>query len=92
MTCDIYFPIRFLSQLVSAIFRPLSAMLPMMGRGNAKQLVNMNVIGDDGPTVRQHLQQQQQKARLQQQLAMQAKQKAEEAAKQNVSESYAFRL
>lgn len=67
-------------------------MLPMMGRGNAKQLVNMNVIGDDGPTVRQHLQQQQQKARLQQQLAMQAKQKAEEAAKQNVSESYAFRL
>ncbi|VDM39304.1 unnamed protein product [Toxocara canis] len=60
----------------------LSAMLPMMGRGNAKQLANMTLIGDDGPTVRQHLQQQQQKAKLQQQLAMQAKHDA-----QNISVS-----
>ncbi|VDK42293.1 unnamed protein product [Anisakis simplex] len=56
----------------------LSTMLPMMGRGNAKQLANMTVIGDDGPTVRQHLQQQQQKAKLQQQLALQAKQSSQQ--------------
>lgn len=54
-------------------------MLPMMGRGSVKQLANMAVIGDDGPTVRQHLQQQQQKAKLQQQLALQAKHDAQQA-------------
>lgn len=57
----------------------LSTMLPMMGRGSVKQLANMAVIGDDGPTVRQHLQQQQQKAKLQQQLALQAKHDAQQA-------------
>ena len=57
-------------------------MLPMMGRGN-KQSVDMT-IGVDGPTVRQHLQQQQQKARMQQ-LAQQAKQKADEAAKRTIN-------
>ncbi|VDK80306.1 unnamed protein product [Litomosoides sigmodontis] len=46
------------------------------GRGCNRQIPNMSVVHDDGPTVRQHLQQQH-RARLQQQLAMQGKSKAD---------------
>lgn len=48
--------------------------MPMVGRGS-KQLANM-AVSDDGPTVRQHLQQQH-KVRLQQQLALQEKMRAD---------------
>lgn len=50
--------------------------LPVAGRSCNRQIANMSVVHDDGPTVRQHLQQQH-RARLQQQLAMQEKAKTD---------------
>ncbi|CAG9533334.1 unnamed protein product [Cercopithifilaria johnstoni] len=50
------------------------SLLPVSGRGSNRQIANISVVNDDGPTVRQHLQQQH-RARLQQQLAMQEKAK-----------------
>ncbi|KAL3981689.1 hypothetical protein ACH3XW_44075 [Acanthocheilonema viteae] len=50
------------------------SILPVTGRGSNRQFANISVVNDDGPTVRQHLQQQH-RARLQQQLAMQEKAK-----------------
>lgn len=48
--------------------------MPVTGRGSNRQIANISVVSDDGPTVRQHLQQQH-RARLQQQLALQEKAK-----------------
>ncbi|VDN93628.1 unnamed protein product [Brugia pahangi] len=50
------------------------SLLPVTGRGSNRQISNISVVSDDGPTVRQHLQQQH-RARLQQQLALQEKAK-----------------
>ncbi|VDK63849.1 unnamed protein product [Onchocerca ochengi] len=52
-----------------------SPLLPVTGRSSNRQIANISVVSDDGPTVRQHLQQQQHRARLQQQLALQEKTK-----------------
>ncbi|VDO38009.1 unnamed protein product, partial [Onchocerca flexuosa] len=52
-----------------------SPLLPVTGRSSNRQIANISVVSDDGPTVRQHLQQQQHRARLQQQLALQEKAK-----------------
>ncbi|EJD74628.1 GRAM domain-containing protein [Loa loa] len=53
-----------------------SSLLPVTGRGSNRQIANISVVSDDGPTVRQHLQQQH-RARLQQQLALQEKTKTD---------------
>ncbi|KAM3726802.1 WW domain-binding protein [Dirofilaria immitis] len=52
------------------------SLLPVTGRGSNRQVANISVVSDDGPTVRQHLQQQH-RARLQQQLALQEKAKVD---------------
>uniref|UniRef100_A0A915Q2R5 GRAM domain-containing protein n=1 Tax=Setaria digitata TaxID=48799 RepID=A0A915Q2R5_9BILA len=52
------------------------SLLPMTGRSSSRQIANISVVSDDGPTVRQHLQQQH-RARMQQQLALQEKAKLE---------------
>ncbi|MCP9266293.1 Postacrosomal sheath WW domain-binding protein [Dirofilaria immitis] len=63
--------------------RSYPSLLPVTGRGSNRQVANISVVSDDGPTVRQHLQQQH-RTRLQQQLALQEKAKVDKCYIQNL--------
>lgn len=63
-------------QFLSFLFRTYPSLVPVTGRASNRQIANVSVVSDDGPTVRQHLQQQH-RARLQQQLALQEKAKSD---------------